>query len=321
MSLLLPMVILAGCTEHELHRNTYEDVFAQELAQAVDVLFVVDNSVSMKQEQELVAEGFFRFVEQIDNEDLSVQLGVVTTDMDRLNPEAGLLIGDPPILTPDHPDYVPAFMERVQVGTEGSNKEQGLEAALVALEHPENEGFVRDGAALAIVFVSDENDCSNYDMLEDDADGALCYEYDKALAPVTDFVRGYQGMKGKDSRVVVSGITGPEVSEGCEDSWPGHRYQTVIDTLDGVNGNICRTNYEDLMDDMGARIAGPIRVFQLTYAAIEESIEVSVDNEVIAPDPDVGWTYDEEFWMVRFDGDYYPPPASQITINYVIAGS
>ncbi len=319
MALLLAMISI-GCTEQALHRNTAVDVFSQELAQAVDVLFVVDDSVSMKQEQELLAEGFFRFIERIDGEELSVQLGVVTTDMDRMNPEAGLLIGEPPILTPEDPDYVAAFMERVQVGTEGSDKEQGLEAAQVALEHPENEGFVRDGAALAIVFISDENDCSNDDTLLDESDGSLCYEYDEALSPVTDFIRSYQGMKGKDSRVVVSGIIGPRVSEGCEDSWPGLRYQTVIEALDGVNGSICESNYEELLDDMGSRIAGPIRVFQLTYAAIEETIEVSVDGELIAADPDQGWTYDEALWMVRFDGEYFPPPASQITISYTIAG-
>ena len=28
----------------------------------------------------------------------------------------------------------------------------------------------------------------------------------------------------------------------------------------------------------------------------------------------------EERWMLRFDGEYVPPPASVITVNYTIAG-
>jgi hypothetical protein len=318
MHLWLPLILAAGCSDHELHRNTYQDVFLQEMAEAVDILFVIDNSVSMSQEQELVADGMARFVERVGDEELNFRLGVVTTDTDEDNPDRGRLVGEPAWLTHED-DYLPLMMSRVQVGIDGSDKEQGLEAAWLALDEEINPGFVREEAALAIVFVSDENDCSNDQTLLDESDGRLCYEYDNALASVADYITRYQETK-VEGRVVVSGIVGPEVSQGCDDSWPGHRYSTAIEKLDGVEGNICETDYDDLMEDMGARIAGPVRVFQLSYAAIEETIVVEVDGEEIPADMDQGWNYDADYWMVRFDGEYIPPPSTRIEISYVIGG-
>jgi len=319
MTLWLSLMI-SGCSEHELHRNVHEDVFTQERDDAVDILFVVDDSISMRQEQELVAFGFFRFVERLEEEDLSFHLGVVSTDMDDTNPDAGLLLGDPAVLTAADEDFVPAFMERVQVGTEGSDKEQGLEAGYVAAQHPGNEGFLREEATLAVIFVSDENDCSNDDTLPDAADGRRCYDNQESLTSAYDYTRRYQGVKGVDGRVVASGIIGPPASDGCEDSWPGQRYDTVIRKLDGITGNICEADYEQILTEMGERIAGPIRVFQLTYAAVEDTIELRVDNDLIEPDPLTGWVYDEAFWMIRFEGDYVPPPESRISVEFTIAG-
>ena len=311
---------LTACNEQSFHRSTQEDVFRQERWDAIDILFVIDDSVSMQQEQELVAQGFYRFIEAVDDEELDFHLGVTTTNMDDGNPERGALLGEPPWLTPQD-DYLPAFMERVQgIGTGGSDKEQGLAAAWHAMQVQENQGFVRQGAALALLFVSDENDCSNEGGISDAAHGAVCYDEDAPLTPANQFIRGFQDLKGAEGRVVVSAIIGPEVDEGCEDAWPGHRYETVAETLDGVTGSICRSDYEDLLGSIGERIVGPIRVFQLTYIPVLESLTVEVDGELIEQDPVDGWTYDEEYWMLRFDGVYVPPPASVLTVNYTVAG-
>lgn len=314
------LTLMTGCTEHELHRNEQEDEFFQERDDSVDILFVVDDSVSMRQEQELLAQGFFRFAERLQEEDLSFHLGVVTTDMDDANPDAGRLIGVPKVLTDEDEGFLESFMERVQVGTEGSDKEQGIEAGVRAMQHPENEGFLREEATLAVIYVSDENDCSNDGAFLDESDGKLCYEYPEALTSVLEDVRRYQGIKGPDGRLVVSGIVGPEPEAGCDNSWRGKRYETVIRKLDGINGNICDANYEQILEEMSERIVGPSRVFQLTYAAVEETLVVTVDGEVIEPDETSGWTYDNELWMLRFDGVYVPPPLSHIVVDYTIAG-
>lgn len=317
------IALLAGCaSDHDIHRVDYDDVFYQEGTDQADILFVVDDSISMADEQVLVAEGFDRFIWAVGETDVDFHLGVVTTDMDESNEERGLLVGDPIYLTPDD-DYVGGFMSRVRVGTEGSDKERGLQAALHALTDNDaldyNDGFLREDAVLALVFVSDENDCSDDNAIADSEEGEVCYDEDAALVSIATYVRKFAGLKGVDGRVVASAIVGPEARDGCESSWPGLRYMTVADKLDGAVGNICETDYGDILDDIGSRISGLTRVFYLSYPAVEDTLLVLVDDEEIAQDPDAGWSYDDEFYAVRFDGDYVPDFGSTITIGYDIA--
>ena len=158
--------------------------------------------------------------------------------MDASNSTAGHLVGDPPWLTPDDP-FVSSFNERVAVGTSGSDKERGLQAAFEAVAGQPargvNDGFLRDEATLALIFVSDENDCSDDNALADDADGSLCYEYTEALVPVTAYVNGFIAIKQNDDddvgtaeddasatpRVIASGIVGPTPPRPARTPGPG----------------------------------------------------------------------------------------------------
>ncbi len=319
-------LLLAGCAnEHDIMRMDFEDTYYQEGTDMVDLLWVIDNSNSMANEQGKVARGFdmFRQAMGLAENVIDFHLGVVTTDMDEANPERGLLVGDPPYLT-DTEGYMEAFMERVQVGTDGSDKERGLQAAYHALTDPEalelNGDFLREDAVLAMIFVSDENDCSDENFLTDDMAGSLCYDIKDKLIPTAEYIRMFQAVKGIGGRVVASTIVGPDVSEGCEESWPGKRYMTLADELDGVNGNICDADYNAIMDSIGSRITSPQRTFYLSYRPVEDSIIVLVDDEEIANDEATGWHYDDEYVSVGFAGDYYPDFGSLIQVGYDIGG-
>jgi len=322
--MLLLFALLAGCvSDNDISRLGQIDTFLQEGTDRVDILWVVDNSISMSNEQEKVAAGFQQFIVGMNmSEYADFHLGIVTTDMDLSNPEAGLLIGDPPYLTRDDA-YVADFMGRVMVGTEGSDKERGLQAAYTALTDPDalahNGDFLRTEAVLALVFVSDENDCSDNNWLDDEQDGALCYDIDEQLVPTADYIRRFHGLKGPGGRVVASGIIGPPVSEGCEHSWPGKRYQAVSQELEGVEGNICETDYLVIMDEIGARISAPQRTFYLTYPAIEETLVVEVDGALVEAEGGAVWLYDPEYARVDFVGEYAPEFGSTIDIAYDIA--
>src|SRR5262245_16782774 len=125
------------------------------------------------------------------------------------------------------------------LGVSGCGFEQHLEAMRLALDdHPDNAGFLRDDALLAIVIIADEDDCSPRDSALFDPDRAdlgphqdfRCFEYgvvcdadqprrpgDKAgcgpredstlVEPVQTYVDFLRSLKD-DGRVVVSGIVG-----------------------------------------------------------------------------------------------------------------
>ena len=318
---------LVGCAnEHDIHVMDFEDSFYQAGTDMVDMLWVIDDSNSMANEQFKVAEGFqqFIFAMGLAEDAVDFHIGVVTTDMDIANEQAGLLVGEPSYLTRDD-DYLSEFMGRVQVGTQGSDKERGLQAAYHALTDADaldyNDGFLRGEAVLALIFVSDENDCSDDNFLDDEMAGSLCYDINDKLTSTAEYIRRFQAVKGIGGRVVASTIVGPEVADGCDESWPGKRYMTLANELDGVNGNICDADYNTVMDDIGSRITAPQRSFYLSYTPVEESLMVFVDDEEIVGDDRLGWIYDNEFVSIDFDGDFVPEFGSSITIQYDIAGS
>lgn len=167
---------------------------------ATDILFVIDNSGSMEEEQEKVAAQLSTFVETLASSPVEndFQVGVVTTGIS-VNAESCLsgerrLIEYPDesgrlqlgkdadgnvasdstrrILGFDDPDLIDQFALLVHQGTTGSGQEMGLEAMRLALSEPlilqqpdagtpGNAGFLRPGARLLVVIVSDEDDCSD----------------------------------------------------------------------------------------------------------------------------------------------------------------
>jgi len=323
--LYAPLTILAltACgLENGVSRNTYTDTFNQEPASTVDILWVIDDSGSMETNQSRVAEGFEAFAVGLESTNIDFHLGVITTDMDRENPDAGHLIGDPPYLTPED-DYLALFQERVQVGIEGSGKEKGLSAALEALTEPTissyNEGFLREDAVVSVIFVSDEEDCSDNEALADEIDDA-CYLQDELLIDIELIIEDFRELKDDPAKVSVSGIIGPPTEDACESTWYGRRYEKVINATGGVVGSICERDYDGVMDQLGLPVAGLRTVFELSHPALEETIEVSVDEEPIENHSTRGWTYDEEYFQIRFDGSYVPERNTTISVTYEIAG-
>lgn len=154
---------------------------------AVDYLFVIDDSASMADNQSKLIDNYGAFIEGVQrSQDTvgSLHLGVVTTDAYAHNPEpcralGGLVTrtvgpstsnavcgpyaaGDNFITEAD--DIDSAFSCAAQVGVAGHDVEQPLTAAAravgPALGAPGecNEGFVRDDALLVVIIVTDEDE-------------------------------------------------------------------------------------------------------------------------------------------------------------------
>lgn len=320
---LIVLMLAVGCTDYEVTRRSTTDVFLQEPSAKVDILWVIDDSASMIEEQQRVSDGFETFIAGIDETNVDFHLGVVSTDLDLDNPDRGKLLGSPAVITAQD-DYVRLFRDRVQLGTGGSDKERGLSASLDAISEPlasgANSGFLRNDASLLIIYVSDENDCSDNGALENES-GSACYEqYDK-LIPTRDIIVELKDIKEPPARVLASAIIGPPVAEACADSWPGSRYKSVVEGLGGLVGDICENDYSDIMNDLGLSVSGVLTTFQLSHSAVADTIEVTVDDELVPEDPTNGWTYDEANWLIRFDGSYVPARGATISVYYEVASS
>lgn len=201
--------------------------------QKLDILFVIDNSNSMREEQEAVARELTAFVDEIKQaggvrQDFNV--GVITTsvyqhsfvgglDFNRGYPgQEGLLrpvgaalpdggvdpnTGTERLLNGEDPDLVAKFGRLVQQGVAGSGQETPFEALRLALTgdlatrplaQGGNGGFLRDGARLLIVLLTDEDDCSetarpSVVRVSDKPSVNDCAVNGNSLTPVSEYFR------------------------------------------------------------------------------------------------------------------------------------
>jgi hypothetical protein len=159
----------------------------------VDLLFLVDNSPSMREEQDALVRNFPALIDELKKVPgglPNLHVGVVTSDLGagakplsnggcpRIGGDRGIfqaptrcqlssasfLVSDQNGTHNNFPgDISAAFGCIASVGAMGCGYEHQLQATRVALYEaitPENRGFLRENALLAIVIVSDEDDCS-----------------------------------------------------------------------------------------------------------------------------------------------------------------
>ncbi len=319
-SVVVALAVATGCTsDNAVVEQSGSDVWYQEPTNEVDILFVVDDLQSMAEEQDNLAEGFANFIGEIEATGTDFRIAVITTSFDYANPDRGEFVG--PVITTED-DYLNVFRDQVHVGTNGSDKEKGLEAAAYALSPTlttgANAGFLRQDAFLMLVFVSDENDCSDEGALE--GMNAESCDQDELLVPVTEYVADFRSLKDDDGKVQIGAVVGPEASAGCTDAKPGFRYQSLSQYMGGVVGDICDTQYDTVMYDLGLNASGVRTSFQLSHGAKEGTLEIYIDESLVLEDltKTDGWTYDEENYYVTFWGNAIPPRGATVVANYTI---
>ncbi len=308
-------VFLVACgLENDFSSPDQTDYFYQADNNEVDILWIVDDSCSMSEEQQTLANGFATFIVAMEDSGTDFQIGVTTTDT--ISETAGELLGSPPYVTPAD-DYRALFRERAMVGIVGPDKEKGLQAAVNAVSPAladANAGFVRDTAQLMVIVVTDEEDCSDNGAL-DGMDATDCYRKPELLPPVEDFVDLVKAVKDMPDMVQISGIIG---NTHCEIAWPGYRYVEAAKQTAGVIGDICEDDWSDLLFDLGNNASGIRQKFQLTKAVMDGTLKVFVDEEEMDESPVTGWTYDAATWYVTFHNQAIPERGAEIRAEYTV---
>jgi hypothetical protein len=214
----------------------------------VDVLFVVDDSSSMTEEQFELSTSVGAFVTAVVGVD--PRFGVITTSFDYADPDRGRLVGSPPMLDLSQ---VSDLILRVQAGTAGSDKEKPLEAAAYAIDPAgPNAGELRAGARLVVVVISDEEDCSDGGALEGQP-ATACYTELGQLTPVADLVAQLAAWS-PDAQV--HGIVGLPTST-CPDQFPSARIAEAATLTGGTSQDLCDNDWGPALAQIGDVAAAP----------------------------------------------------------------
>ncbi|MBT3218902.1 MAG: hypothetical protein HN348_07400 [Proteobacteria bacterium] len=316
-----------GCQEYDL-RNQGEqfgeprapflatpikqDRMIQTTSPAVDVLWVIDNSCSMSDKQNKLAQNFPLFMNYFVDSGLDWHVGVVSTDMDNADHQGKLRSANGyRYIDETVPNPSATFTAMAKMGTSGSSWESGRAASYTGLElrkNGYNAGFLRKKAALSVVVISDENDYSGNSPIS-----------------LNEFIDYLLNLKGSTDDVTFSSIVGPPQS--CWDAVePGTQYISVTDAVGGIKWSICSEDWDQILDELGMQAAGLKREFFLTERPIVDTIEVWViedgttltfemDDGVV--DPKRAFTYDAVRNSISFV-NYVPDELAEVFIEYEI---
>jgi hypothetical protein len=194
---------------------------------------------------------------------------------------------------------------------------------------------LRQGASLAVIAVSDEDD------------------YSLAVPPTPPDVDYYQGFfirsfahlkgSGNENLVSVSAIIGADggVAADCQGTAPsntctfsdatGHagvRYAAVATGTGGLIQPICSSDFGPLLSTLAAHIGGLTRSFDLANVPLGESLNPNTITVTVTPqggsaytdpqDPLNGWQYDPSNEAIDFLGTGIPPPGASVTVAYAL---
>ncbi len=258
------------------------DEFQPAAYPATDILWVIDNSCSMADDQTSLASNFNAFLEIADSMQLDYHLGVVTTD-------DGHLQGAIPIMTPSTPDLHAAFAAAVTVGTMGSANEKGFQYAWEAVGSPladpggPNDGFLRDEAGLRIIFLSDEAE--------------------QSAETVEDYVDNFRSRKANPNDVILSCI--------IEQNY-GQRYEQAAAMTGGLVEYLSNPNWANTMSELAWLSVNHSYYYPLSQVPVEGTVEVRINGVPVHE----GWSLDTVNHAVAFDPDHIPDGEDLISVIY-----
>ncbi|MCP4869938.1 MAG: hypothetical protein GY898_14600 [Proteobacteria bacterium] len=335
----LVLVTLVACSDNTL-RVIYEeaplaeqpdalgptiwvDEFQQRTVEASDILFVIDDSCSMEDEQEELAANFDAFIQHFDGTNLDFHIGVTKGDLEPgATDDWGILENLPDgtkWIDADTADPIAAFNDIANVGASGSGEcEMGLQASFSALQYQANpgrpnDGFYREDALLTLVVVSDEIDHGADETtipLFPSCDGIQPNEY---IPWWSNSLKG----AGNQDKLIWTGIVGDRPG-GCDANGntadEGEGYWDVIDGVGGNHLSVCSDDWSEFLTQLGFEAAGLKTSFQLRRIPLESTIVVEIDDEVI--EEGTIWTYDRTRNAIDFPIEYVPEELSILRVTY-----
>jgi hypothetical protein len=302
------------------------DTFKQIGTAKADILFVIDDSNSMQDNQTSLSNNLSAFFNWASRLQVDYHMAVTTTDADcgipgskyKLGsnglcqrgdrpaiPQTGCFRGTPTVVTPATPNPVQKFSENVRVGLQGSGLEKGIEASYWALQPDRlagcNRGFYRSDATLSIIYVSDEPDSSA-----------------ESVSYYVNFFRSLKGARGFDM-VRASSVVGPSPG-GCQPRngtfvKAAPRYWEIAQTMGGVAASICDENWSNTLNALGASTFGLRTEFFLSRPADPATIVVRVDGKQI-PSGAATWQFNASSNSIRFASDAAPLAGVTLVVTY-----
>ncbi|MEW5852840.1 MAG: hypothetical protein AB2A00_28915 [Myxococcota bacterium] len=266
-----------GCEE----RFTWQD--------SVDVIWVIDNSYSMLDENSGVQQNINTFAERVVSSGLDIRVVMVTQKGQGGGYYNTAICVPEPLAGPGCADS--ARFKHVDAEVQSTD---GPDVLLREL--PQFASFLRPGARKSIVFVTDDN----------------------AYMPATEFLNQLSPpsvLRG----AVIHGVVGLSAQECPGIATVGTEYITMADETAGLLIPICCESYATLAEHLAREVSDGTGRFRLSRPPHGERVGVFfVDNVGRETEVATGWSYDAELQSVVFEQDSRPAPGTVMIIRYFV---
>lgn len=274
------------------------EAFVQNAAEQrkVDILWVVDNSGSMADEQADLAYNFDTFIGRFLDVGADFKMAITTTDT-RVGYHGVAVPGSMDKLTAakaaaNEAQFISDFQSLIKVGINGSGNERGLSGARKFFEV--NSSFLREDAYLAIVILSDEEDQSG-DTVPFYVSELIAHKTNTAKVQIHSIVN------------LAANQSGVGVTLG------GERYRQASIATNGRVAEI-QDDFYPTLDALSEKIVNLLDSFALVKTPDVSTIKVYVDG-VESQD----WSYDADNNAIKFDAGSIPDEGSAISVEFIEA--
>lgn len=249
----------------------------------VDVLFIVDNSGSMLEEQSKLSTALSSFVDSLT--DLDWQIGITTTDISggihSTNGDIVTMEGTAAkVLNKRIPNYESIFLNTVmahgtpiECDTTGMNcpsgDEQPLEAMRLAVtkRNTTNYGFFRANSDFVAIVLSDEDEKSN---------GRNNARTPSSVVSTVETTWGLTKMFSVFGIIVKPGDTNCFNIQTQNSGTYGTFVQSLADLTNGVTGSICDSDFGPALSTIGDRVRQYATSVALTAVPVAGTVAVTL---------------------------------------------
>ena len=305
-----------------------QQFFAREQASA-DIILVIDESGSMSDDRERIAENAAALFNKALDTGLDFRMGV--TDMNDTGPgdQPGIFAtrqeggtGDRWILPNEPNEFSAAVREPSGPDQSDGGSEHGLTQGRSALERhlPRDDADpqkVREKAKLVVIYITDERP----DEVEDAGiinDFGAVEPTPEQMAQLQEFILPFAN-DFLEENAIAHLIAEPLPFSGstCSGGEYAYGYYELINTLGGQMGSICQENLDPTLDAIIDSIVGDASPIQLEFVPISASIAVTRDDKLVRRSRFKGWDYRSgSNSVIFFNLPFDPARPSDTVVSY-----
>lgn len=289
-------LIMKAQLQQDLKEST--EFFKQIARPQIDIILVIDNSLSLKQHLPALYTYFEGFYNSLLRSYYDFQIGIIFTSNQSLQTGEFQQI----VYYLDDPN---SAQTKMKVLFSGINVHAGLETMRQSLQLAKknigkNQNFLRKDAELSVVFISTHEDTSG--------------------SSVTEYANFLQSVKNHKQQISVSAIIVSDTQCITSNQSLGHRYMQLVQQFNGRTLSFCQpmldstlwnSRYENSPNPI---IPGLLLRFYLQMPALKSSIQVFINDQLVPP---TLWKYIENEGAIIFFRSNPPTYLDNIMIRYI----